>query len=148
MRDFPWLEKTYNERRQRTVDLTTRAVAQIRQEMRRVSISQIVLVSKQLDEQGKGVSSSAVLSNPEAYKIYVAARDWKQLKRTPVHVKRHPLEVRVKSDRDGKSLRVRLRKLTKEELIDRLINLEVSFLEMQKLLVGHKVDEVKKVFGR
>lgn len=142
-----WLEKIYDERRKRTVDLTTLAIAQIRVEKGRVSLAKIAAVSKQLDEQGKGISSSAILSNPEAYEIYIAARDWRQLKHIPGLVKRHPLDMQIKSVRDEKSLRARLHKLTKAELVDRLIHLEVSFSEMQRLLVGRKVDDVKKIIG-
>jgi ribosomal protein L29 len=145
--ELAWLEKTYDQRRQRTVDLTSRAIDKIRSESGRISLSKIVSASKELDEHGRGISSSAVLSNPDAYNIYVAARAWKRLKRFSVPVNHCILDPQIKSGRDEKTLRLRLRKLSKEQLVERIVALEASLVEMRSVLIRQKVAEVKDIVG-
>jgi hypothetical protein len=132
----PWLEQTYHDRRQRTVGLTRSAISHLRSINSRVSLSLIVTASRLVDEAGRGISSSAILANDDAMKLYVEARDWRPTKEAPIKTRSvHPLVLPLKTDRDLSSVRTRLRRLTKNELIGKVIQLEQALGEMRQILV-------------
>jgi hypothetical protein len=58
----------YAKFRQRTVDLVKQSVDALRKDKQRVSLATVAAKSKDLDTEGngKGISESAILDNPEA----------------------------------------------------------------------------------
>lgn len=134
-RQSPWLEQTYQMRRQRTVDLTRLSIAHLRSTQGRISLSSIVEASRLVDETGRGISSSAILANQDAMQLYVEARDWRPLKTRKKMRSKHPLELPLNSTPDTASARTRLRRLTKNELVERVLQLERVLGEMRHNLV-------------
>jgi hypothetical protein len=55
---------------QRTVILTKSAIEYLEKQQQKVTLKRIVEVTKLVDPEGKGISEKAVVSNPEAHKIF------------------------------------------------------------------------------
>src|SRR5258708_3570832 len=68
----PWLQKHYQEKRERTIHLVKATVDQLVKEKQTVTIEAICHKSAQIDEEGRGVKKSAVLENQEAHAYYRA----------------------------------------------------------------------------
>ena len=68
----PWLQKHYQEKRERTVRLVRATVDQLVKEAQTVTIEAICRKSVELDTEGRGVKKSAVLENQEAHAYYRA----------------------------------------------------------------------------
>jgi hypothetical protein len=123
----------YAARRERTYRLVMQAVDALRQARARVSIATIVACSRELDADGKGVSKDAILGNADARAYYEAHRTEQTLARRPAR-RRKPLKladeqsgsapILVRADRDQVRARQRYDRLTKQELIVRLVHTE------------------------
>ena len=132
----PWLEeKVYTYLRQRTVDLVKRSVDALRKNKQRVSLSTIVAKSKELDQEHRGISESAILDNQEARAYYEQHRSWRGLSRKPAK----PLVVAssaspgaVKLGRDEQRVRQRYMRMGKETLVERLIVVERTLAEQRE----------------
>lgn len=124
-----WFESTYTHRRSRTVRLTRAAIDAVGKTGRPVSLSAIVAMSRQIDPSKQGVSASALLRNSEAHELYVSARAWRPPVRghTPTVVKRNPFTLPVKLDRRPGDVRRRLARLSKPDLIERLLELQNAY---------------------
>lgn len=128
-----WLEPSvYAKKRQRTIELVRLTIETIsaRKEAKRVSLSTIAAVSKEIDPEGRGVSESAILNNPAARALWEAARTAsgkRAVRRPAAPPDAAPADPRVKVDRDPERARRRYRALTKEALIDRLLVVEAAY---------------------
>jgi len=82
-----------------------------------------------VESTDRGISSSAILRNPEACSIYEGARTW----RAPViaHPRlsepRNPFAIPVKVGRRDPVSRHRLSRLTKSELIEQLLEIQNAY---------------------
>ncbi len=130
-----WLEETYASRRQRTIAMVKQAIDGLRKKKRPVSLASIVEESKLLDPMRRGVSQSAVLNNADAYAYYLQHRAWKGTSQ-PRKVRTSPSGSRflpsVKPDRDLARVRQRYLRLTKRELVERLIAAEQVQADVQE----------------
>src|SRR5258708_25320255 len=66
----PWLQKHYQQKRERTVRLVKATVDQLVKEGQAVTIEAICRKSVQVDAEGRGVKKSALLENQEAHAYY------------------------------------------------------------------------------
>jgi len=120
----------YTARRERTTKLVRTSIEALQKDGKPVSITSVVAVSRLLDRQGKGVSESALLHNPEARSDYEAHRTWRG-----THVGRATLRsrasqpTRLKHDRDLARARQRYLRLSKGDLVERLLAAEQACLE-------------------
>lgn len=130
----PWLEKKYEEKRARTLGLVERAILHLQKKDVVVSLTSIVAASKLVDNEGRGVSSSAVLNNEQARQAYEKARQWRGRRAAPIRKKPvpNPLALHIKIDRRRDDVVRRLKKLTKHELIDRLLVIEEAYAVLQQ----------------
>lgn len=127
-----WLEdQVYGPKRQRTIELVTRTVdtlvAQGVQDhgVTRVSLSTIVAHSKHLDPAGKGVSHTAILGNAEARAYYEQHRTQAGARSSRPRPRLEGEESGpVKADRDLTRVRQRYLRLSKAELVERLVAAE------------------------
>jgi len=132
----PWLkEKVYEPKRRRTVELVKRSVDALLKERKRVSLATLCARSKEVDPDGRGVSESAILKNEEARTYYEQHRSWKAVSR------KHPRFCqtektralsRIKLNRDLGRVRLRYMKLTKVELVQRLLLVEQAHGALQE----------------
>jgi hypothetical protein len=132
----PWLEeKVYARLRQRTIDLVKRSVDALRMNKRRVSLSTVAAMSKELDPEHRGVSESAILDNQEARAYYEQHRSWRGSPRKrakPLAVASPASPRSVKPDRDEQRVRQRYLRMSKETLIARLISAERTVAEQRE----------------
>ena len=126
----PWLEEhVYAPKRQRTVDLVTRAVDALLAERARdhgttrISLGTIVARSRQLDPAGKGISQTAILGNPEARAYYERHRT-AALAPPPAPPRPAVTAPPVAAGRDLTRVRRRYLRLGKAELVERLVATE------------------------
>jgi hypothetical protein len=128
-----WLEAAvYDKKRRRTSDLVRLTIETITmgKEGMRVSLTTIATVSKEIDPESRGVSESAILNNPAAHALWVAARTApakRIVRRAVAPPDAAPADPRIKVDRDPERARRRYRGLTKEGLIDRLLAVEAAY---------------------
>lgn len=128
-----WLGRVYTARRERTTDLVRTSIDALQKEGKPVSITSVVAISRQLDPQGRGVSESALLRNPEARAHYEAHRTWTaghSQRATPRSRTSEPM--RVKPDRDLARARRRYLRLSKRDLAERLLAVEQACAEHEQ----------------
>ena len=127
---YPWLEeKVYAKLRQRTIDLVRRSVDALLKDKQRVSLATVAAKSKDLDteENGKGISESAILGNQEARSYYEQHRSWRGSSRKrakPLVVATPAPPGVVKPGRDEQRVRQRYLRMSKEALVERLLAVE------------------------
>lgn len=128
-----WLkEKVYEPKRHRTVHLVKLAVDSLRESKQKISLSSVSNKSKEIDSGGRGVSESAILNNEDARTYYERYRTWKGVSRRRLKHKADNREAsllsrhRVDPNRDVSRVRQRLMRLSKTELVDRVVTLEQS----------------------
>jgi hypothetical protein len=132
----PWLEQIYQQRRQRTIELTRKAISYLQSQQTGISLSRIVAASRIVDVARKGVSSSGILTNEVAMQLYVESRDWRPLKSPFKRIKdAHPLALRQRPNNGKASVSSSLRRMTKAELVERVLQLEQALGEMREILV-------------
>jgi hypothetical protein len=120
-----WLGAIYTARRERTAHLVRTSIETLQKERKPVSIASVVAVSPQLDPLGRGVSESALLHNPEARADYEVHRTWKRSRSGRVAPPGRSSEpTSVKPDRDLTRARLRYLRLSKRELVERLLAVE------------------------
>jgi hypothetical protein len=137
-RDAPaWLQaQVYAPRRQRTLDHVRRAIDSLVIAKQPVSLASIAAMSKALDPQGRGISTSAILGNSQARAYYERHRRW-----TPGRPRRGPSEPsasetlvrpRISRSRDLTRARQRYLRLRKAVLVERLLALEQAHAEQEE----------------
>jgi hypothetical protein len=132
----PWLQKHYQEKRERTVRLVKATVDQLVKEKQTVTIEAICHKSAEIDAEGRGVTKSALLENQEAHAYYRAHsasyRAAQTRKRTGkaarTSAQAHPL--RIDPQRDGDRARYRYLQMTKSEIVERLLTVEQAYAEL------------------
>lgn len=132
----PWLkEKVYGPKRRRTVELVKRSVDALLKERKRVSLASLCARSKEVDPDGRGVSESAILKNEEARTYYEQHRSWKAVSRKRLRFCQTEKTLalsRIKLNRDLARARLRYLKLTKVELVQRLLLVEQAHGALQE----------------
>jgi hypothetical protein len=126
----------YAPRRQRTLDHVRQAVETLVTAQQPVSLASIAAMSKALDPQGRGISTSAILGNVQARAYYERHRRW-----TPGRRRRGPLapsasvnlvRPRISVSRDLTRVRQRYLRLRKAVLVERLLALEQAHAEQEE----------------
>jgi hypothetical protein len=141
----PWLEDVYLRKQRRTVELVKSSVDALRSENKRVSLSSIQAKSKELDSEKKGVHRNTILSNEEARTYYEENCDWKKRKRhrpiktdkIPARITEH-VRIKINIDRDINRARQRYLKLSKTELVERLLLVEQAYAETEEVWLRDK----------
>lgn len=139
-----WLtEQVYQPKRQRTVDLVHESIDALRKAQTRISLASIAAKSRELDPTGTGISESTILTNEEARAYYERHRSWKHQRRPPTPTQkpsRNPEPSPIKLTRDEVRARQRYQRLSKGELVDRLLAAERSAAEWEQRFLAHQDD--------
>ncbi len=132
----PWLkEKVYDPKRRRTVELVRSSVDALRKDRKRVSLAALCFRSKEVDPVGKGICESAILRNEEARSYYEQYRSWKadsRARQSTLQIKNGVVPGRIKANRDLGRARSRYLKLSKAELVERLLAVEQAHAVLQE----------------
>jgi len=115
------------------MDLVKQSIESLLKERQRISLASIAMISKVIDPTGQGVSESAVLNNDEARALYEQFRTWKGSPRhaTSTTKKVKATRISTKADRDQEQVRQRYLRLSKAELVDRLLAVESAYAEQE-----------------
>lgn len=122
-----WLSDLYKERRRRTVALIRGAIEHLKKHKQPISLANVVAATKEIDELKRGLSLTTILRNSDSYELYVQHRAWKPritARRPVTRAAQDPAKLVVKVGRDAAAARRRLLKLSKQELIERLMHVE------------------------
>lgn len=135
-RDRPWLEDLYREKKERTVNLVKKSVDFLISEKLPVTLTNISQISKHIDPEGNGVHPNTVRTNTIAHSYYskhstsykkvINRRGKKSTHRN--NFKNYNFE-NIKADRDLQTVHERYKKMTKQEIINRLIAAEQYIVE-------------------
>ncbi|MBI4544729.1 MAG: hypothetical protein HY703_06025 [Gemmatimonadetes bacterium] len=131
-----WLHAhVYAPRRQRTLEHVRQAVDALLTATRAVSLASIATMSKALDPAGRGVSTSAILGNPDARAYYERHRRWtrpRAARPAPAREPTGPARPRVDAHRDVARARQRYQRWTKASLVERLLAVERAYAEQEE----------------
>ncbi|AZN68567.1 hypothetical protein DX910_10140 [Acinetobacter haemolyticus] len=131
--DKEWLNEIYDTRKKRTVEITQKSIELLLSQEKRISLNSIITISRQIDL--KGISHSAILNNQEARKLYETYRNWSNYGKVKekINLEKHNLyNLNIKTGRNLDSLNRKLIKLTKTQLIERLIIVEEAYAVLHK----------------
>lgn len=128
-----WLEEVYNSRKNRTISITQKSIELLISRQEKISLNNIIKISREVDT--KGISHSAILNNHEARKLYETYRNWLPSKKKlsnqiPEQINLYNLN--IKTDRNLSSVKKRLSKLTKIQLMERLLIVEEAYALLHK----------------
>jgi hypothetical protein len=119
----------YEQKRVRTVRLVSESVDSLLAERVPVSHASIIARSRQLDPEGRGVSLSALERNPEARAYYQRHRTNPPTKARRAAASRSGMQLpTISLERDLARARSRYRRLSKEELLARLLATEQALV--------------------
>lgn len=133
----------YEPLRQRTIQLVRLSVDALLKDNQRVSLSTIVLKSKELDPNHRGISESAVLDNQEARAYYEQHRTWqgnRKRQAQPLAVASAAKGVPIKPDRNEQRTRQRYLRMSKEALVERLLSVERISAEARERWLSQQDD--------
>jgi ribosomal protein L29 len=136
----PWLQKHYQEKRERTVRLVKAAVDQLVKEKQPVTIEAICHKSAQIDSEGRGVKKSTLLENEDAhayYRTHSASYRAAASRKRPGRGQKaaRPLSLpRIDPQRNQDRARHRCTQMTKAELVERLLNTEQAYADLTQQL--------------
>lgn len=123
-----WLDKVYEEKRTHSLQLVTKAIQALRKEGARLSVTNISKKTKELDPNSKGIHERTIYKNKELYELYKVnsnnESNNKKYNKSKVTKLDNTDFIRVKLDRDITRVREKYNRLTKSELINRIISLE------------------------
>ncbi len=132
------LQKIYQARKKRTFDLVKKSVDVLVSQKQKVSLTTVVALSKELDPEGKGVSLSALQRNETANAYYKKHQSYNSSasKRSSVVINKlsEGESPQIKLDRDLARVRRRYLKLSKEELVERLLVVEQALAQKEQNL--------------
>jgi len=138
LKDTVWIPR-YN----RTITLVKNSVDTLNKNKDNISINTIIEMSKKIDPLGSGISKNALLNNPDAYEYYKSHSSFRAPKAkgknsTQLNI---PEKIKIKENRDLQRVKNRYGKLTKRELINRIIILE-------EYIVSNNTDWLNQVFSQ
>ncbi len=132
-----WLEDVYERRRRRTLRLVELSIAALARAGERASLAAIARTSKTVDPaEPRGFSESAILHNERAYALYLQHADRKR-RRARARSTNDRIEIangnriRVSANRDHGRARQRYQRMSKTELVERLLAVEHAYADME-----------------
>lgn len=131
--DRPWLHIVHEKKKERSFQLGKKAIDALMKEGISVTLKSIHEKSRELDAKGKGIHPNTVKSNELLYgyyklhsKTYKQKQKKKQKKKppSPINLSIDTVLRRINPERDHTHVRQKYMKLSKHELVERLIHAE------------------------
>ena len=123
-----WLNEINQQRKQRSLELGILAIDQLVQDKKKITYESVSQTSKFIDPEGKGIHTNTIKSNVELREYFLEKRNRKYLKKkitaTDVSSAHFPNFMSLKPERDVTRLKKQYMTMKKEDLIDRLIQIE------------------------
>ncbi|MGG1663290.1 hypothetical protein [Brevibacillus sp. NRS-1366] len=125
-----WLEEEYFAKKKRTFHLGKEAIDHLYQNGERVSYRNIESRSKELDPKRKGIHANSVKANEELYQYYLKFASFKKAANNHAGPTSSPISNKNGAEeRDWNERRERYSRLSKSELVDRLLEAELYISE-------------------
>jgi isopropylmalate/homocitrate/citramalate synthase len=145
-----WLKPYYEFQKNRTLHLVNESIHYLLKRNQSITLSQISLTSKLLDPTGKGIHPNTVRNNPEAYEIFaqhsvVVKRKKKKRKSKRVVPEKLLHFDTLKPSRNLDLVQRRYNRMTKNELIQRLIAAEEYIIEHQQNWITEQFKAYKQL---
>lgn len=145
----PWLRDVHEERKQRSLQIGQATIDALVAERTPVTLKNIHERSKELDWEGKGIHPNTIKTNPTLYEYYKEhSKTYKQK-----HSKRRIVVPdvgddtvfrRIKLERDLTNVRLQYRKMSKAELVERLIHAEQFIANNHKKWTAMQFEKFRK----
>lgn len=140
-----WLKDVHQTRKNRSVELGKRAIDILVHENLPVTFKNISDKSKEIDAEGKGIHPNTITTNQELNDYYKQhSITYKQKLHANKSIQKSTIEVnpidyrRINTERNVKNVESRYMKLSKKELVQRLIQAEQYIaLNQQKWVENH-----------
>ncbi|KZR59357.1 hypothetical protein [Pseudobacillus badius] len=139
----PWLKSVYEQRKERSIQLGIQAIDALVADETPVTLKNIQEKSKELDSNGKGIHSNTIKKNEELhsyYKQHSKTFKVRQKKKKPLlDTTLDESYIRnLSPDRNLSNVRTKYMKMTKEELVNKLIQTEQYVaLNQNKWVANH-----------
>jgi hypothetical protein len=148
--DRPWLKESHQKRSNRSVELGKQAIDQLIKQSLPVTYTNLSNVSKELDPDGKGIHPNTIRTNGELYDYYkLHSKTYKQ-KENAKNLKPQRIELndiidfrKIKPDRKVENVQRNYMKLSKKELVQRLIRAEQYIAENNTKWVANHFEMYK-----
>lgn len=129
----PWLEKEYKYKKNRAYTIGKMAIDELVNQGKRVSYRNIETTSKVVDPESKGIHANTVKSNEALYVYYLQfARTVKTAKsRAKPTIRNNSSYQHLKPNRDLTQVQKRYLKMSRGELVTRLIEAEEYIAQYQ-----------------
>ncbi len=139
-----WLEeRVYAPKRERTFELVHQSIDALLKRKERISLASIMLISKEVDPEGRGISESAILGNDQARAYYELHRNWKGSRKrliSSTEISLPSVSGSIKLDRDEQRVRQRYLRMGKEALVERLLTVERACVEQEQRWLSYQDD--------
>jgi|GEM_PF-2140429 len=146
--NWQWLEKVHKQRSERSVSIGIETIDMLVKQGIPVTYRNISEYSKQFDKKGKGIHPNTIKRNNELHTYY--QKHSKTYKVNKVRKKTvEPSEFdestlrRISPERDVNGVKRKYMQLTKEELVNRLIEIEQYVAENHKRWVASQFEQFK-----
>ncbi|HEK9099484.1 hypothetical protein KFD70_00115 [Bacillus pfraonensis] len=145
-----WLKDVHQIRKNRSVKLGKRAIDILVHENLPVTLKTISEKSKEIDVEGKGIHPNTITTNQELNDYYKQhSITYKQKLHANKSIQKSYIEVntidhrRISTERNLKNVKVKYMKLSKKELVQRLIQAEQYIAENNKTWVTRHFEKFK-----
>jgi hypothetical protein len=130
----PWLEKEYQKKKNRAYEIGKKAIDELVKQGKRVSYRSIESASKSLDPEGKGIHANTVKSNEALYDYYLQfAHTVKTAKSRSKLTMGSASYQHIKPNRDLAQVQKRYLKMSRSELVAKLIEAEECIAQNQSV---------------
>ncbi|PLR83014.1 hypothetical protein CVD25_10085 [Bacillus canaveralius] len=148
--DRPWLKESHRKRSNRSVEIGIQAIDLLIQNGEPVTYSNIAEISKKIDPKGKGIHPNTIRTNEQLYDYYKQhSLTYKQKenssnKKSTLNTNSDEFDFRrIKSNRNIDNTHNKYMKLSKKELVQRLILAEKFIVDNQKRWIVNYFEKFK-----
>jgi len=140
--DRPWLIENHKRRSERVIQIGKETIDQLIKKGIPVTYSNVAKESKEVDSEGKGIHENTIRTNEELYGYYKQhSKTFKQKENSKGNKPQNHLDLgidfrKLKPDRNLDILHRKYMKLSKQELVKRLIQTEQYIAENENKWVS------------
>lgn len=145
----PWLNESHQKRSNRSVDIGKQAIDLLVKKGEPVTYTNIADSSKEIDPEGKGIHSNTIRTNEQLYEYYKQHSLTYKQKENSKNVKpsfNNDFDIdfrKVKPNRNVDNAQIKYMKLSKKELVQRLILAEQYIAENNTKWVANHFEMFK-----
>ena len=146
----PWLTQNHKNSKERSVQLGKEAIDYLLDNQLGVTLQSIADTSKKIDPKGSGIHPNTVRTNEELYSLYKQHSLTYKQKKSVRTIRQSPSKVqesidyrRLTKDRDINQVQAKYMKMSKKELVQRLVQSEQYIAENNRIWVAQHFEKYK-----